>query len=131
MSSFRSKILLIRREQRVHLWIIGTRLPRGTASFAGDRVSRMARRTASFRDLGSQGVTRMALQDDDDAEGREGPACTYRPVEPQLLGRRARPAVGRLTSRYVPLLGWLSRSSRSCSTAGAVGSLPSSMAPHM
>ena len=63
------KILLELGRQRGDLW-----LPSDPREL--ERVSRMAR---LMRDLGIQGV----IQDGDDAEGREGPACA-RPGEPQL-----------------------------------------------
>ena len=66
--------------------------PSGTAS--GGRAGEPEARGAPDEGFGHSGRDAEALQDGDDEEGREGPACAG-PGEPQLLGRRARPAVGR------------------------------------
>ena len=84
------KILLIWGRQRGDLWLPSD--PRGTAS--GGRAGEPEARGAPDEGFGHSGRDAKALQDGDDEEGREGPARA-RPGEPQLLGRRARPAVGR------------------------------------
>ena len=60
---------------------------------AGERVSRK-RVARLMRDLGIQGVTRRRFKTATTKKDAKGPACA-RPGEPQLLGRRSRPAVGR------------------------------------
>ena len=78
--------------------------PSGTAS--GGRAGEPEARGTPDEGFGHSGRDAEALQDGDDQERRESPACAG-PGEPQLLGRRSRPAVGRRHHPGPTWAGWL------------------------